>query len=71
MYPFSGVVLDVCKDLRDYAKVSKSELTIDGQLLVPDPNRFDYNLPDRRTYKLSPKAFQNTSLVHFSSVTEY
>ena len=31
---FSGVGWNVCQDLRDYAKVSKSDLMIDGQLLV-------------------------------------
>jgi len=67
---FSGVGWEVCEDLCDYAKVSKSELTIDGQSLVPEPSKFDYHLPDRRAYKLSPKAFLNTSLVHFSSVWE-
>ena len=46
---FSGVGWDVCEDLRNYTKVSKSELMIDGQLLV---SRFDCNLPDRRVYKL-------------------
>jgi len=65
-----GVGWDVCEDLRDYAKVSKSELTIDSRLLVPNPSRFDYNLPDERAYKLSPKAYLNTPLIHFSSVWE-
>jgi hypothetical protein len=35
---FSGVGWDICEDdLRDYTKVSKSELTIDGRLLVSCP----------------------------------
>lgn len=66
---FGGVGWDVWEDLRNYTKVSKSELTIDGQL-VPDPSRFDCSLPDRRAYKLSPKACLNMSLVHFSLVWE-
>jgi len=64
-----GTQISVCP-LRDYAKVSKSELTIDSRLLVPNPSRFDYNLPDGRAYKLSPKAYLNTPLIHFSSVWE-